>query len=89
MGWGDQHLETRLSVSRFCVNIANVAASVLQFRPVALASRYPWYFRILSGSRHLGVQKYISFICGIDRNVPYITGERLYSVHINYISFDF
>ena len=42
------------------------------YRPIALMSHYSWHFRILSGSRHLGVPIHIGFICGIDRNVPYI-----------------
>ena len=47
--------------------------------------------RILSGSRHLGVPKYIGFICSIDQNVSCVTGKRLYSfnsLHSNHISSD-
>ena len=50
----------------------------------AITSRYLWHFRILSGSRHLGGLKYIGFICGIYRNMPYITGKRLYSYSLQY-----
>ena len=40
---------------------------------------------ILSGSHHLGVPKYIGFICGIDQNVACITGKRL----LAYVSITF
>ena len=77
-------------VERFAPSRSHI---VMCYRPVPVAvmSHFPCNFRIIYGSRHLGVPKYIGFICSIDQNVSCITGKRLYSfnsIRSNHISSD-
>ena len=84
-------METRLSTAKYAIIYDRLGVVSVGYRPVAVMSHFPWNFCILSGIHHLGVPKYIGFICSIDQNMSCVTGKRLYSfnsLRSNHISSD-